>query len=266
LAEAPAPEPLARALAAALDARRQLPPPGLDPATGYRVAAALARLRAAPGARLVGRKIGFTNRALWPAQGADAPIWGRMWRDTVAPAARGAAVGALLEPRIEPEIVLRLGAPPPPGADAEALFACVEAAALGFELVETPFPGWRVGPGDAIAAGGLHAALRHGPFAPIPPAERGRWRDRLANFRLALDCDGAAAAEGDAAAVMDEGPLAALAALVALLAADPEASPLAAGELVSTGALTLAPPVAPGETWTARAEGLPLPPLALRLR
>jgi 2-oxo-3-hexenedioate decarboxylase len=43
------------------------------------------------------------------------------------------------------------------------------------------------------------------------------------------------------------------------------AEPLAAGELVSSGSLTAAHPIAPGDTWTASVDGLDLPALTLRV-
>jgi 2-oxo-3-hexenedioate decarboxylase len=73
------------------------------------------------------------------------------------------------------------------------------------------------------------------------------------------------------AAVVDRGrgeivlgsPLAALGHLVELLAKQPEAPPLGAGEIISTGTLTDAHPVGPGETWSTEIRGLPLPGLQL---
>ena len=46
--------------------------------------------------------------------------------------------------------------------------------------------------------------------------------------------------------------------LVDLLAADPVNPPLAVGEIVTTGTLTRAFPVAAGETWTTKLNGVPL--------
>jgi 2-oxo-3-hexenedioate decarboxylase len=48
-----------------------------------------------------------------------------------------------------------------------------------------------------------------------------------------------------------------------LLARDPDNPPLAAGEIVSTGTLTRALPVRPGETWTTRLIGIPLEGITL---
>jgi len=53
--------------------------------------------------------------------------------------------------------------------------------------------------------------------------------------------------------------------LVGLLANDPLNPPLCAGELVSTGTLTLAMPVGAGETWTTRLHGIPLEDVGLRI-
>ena len=46
-----------------------------------------------------------------------------------------------------------------------------------------------------------------------------------------------------------------LAFLVGLLKRQPEAAPLRAGEIISTGTLTDAHPVAPGETWRTEVTG-----------
>ena len=54
------------------------------------------------------------------------------------------------------------------------------------------------------------------------------------------------------------GPLAALGHLADLLARMPDAAPLQEGDLVTTGTLTQALPVSPGETWQAAFDELPL--------
>jgi 2-keto-4-pentenoate hydratase len=61
-----------------------------------------------------------------------------------------------------------------------------------------------------------------------------------------------------------DGPLHALAHLVQALAARPADEQLQAGEWISTGTLTAALPVAPGQHWQTRLEGLALPGLRLR--
>jgi 2-oxo-3-hexenedioate decarboxylase len=252
---------LARALLEAMDTRQLVACPseaGLDLTAAYGVAAEITGLRAARGERLVGRKIGFTNRLQWPAFGAEAPIWGVMYQTSVRPIPGSFALGTLREPKLEPEIVFRLGARPLPEMDASALMACVSHLGHAFEIVQSPYPGWRFRAADAVAAAGLHAALLHGPLTAVGPAHRDRWRHMLADFRVTLSRDGAIVAEGSARSVLDAGPLAALAQLVQIVAADPIAPPLEPGELISTGSLTGAVAVATGETWTTELSGLPL--------
>jgi 2-oxo-3-hexenedioate decarboxylase len=55
-----------------------------------------------------------------------------------------------------------------------------------------------------------------------------------------------------------DGPLSALRHLIGLLNGDLHNPRLAAGEIVSTGTLTKAMPVAPGEVWTATPAGIAL--------
>jgi 2-oxo-3-hexenedioate decarboxylase len=224
---------------------------GLDRA--YAVAAEVAALRMARGECPVGRKIGFSNTRIWDEYGVRAPIWGWIWDSTLHPGARELPIAHLSEPRIEPELVLRLGRAPEPGMDLAALETCVEAIAAGFELVQSVYPGWRFRAADTVAAFGLHGALVHGPFVPAAAG----WRGALGDFRVTLLRDGVEADRGDATNVLGAGPLAALRDLVALLAAQPGAPALAPGEIVSTGTLTRALPVARDETWTARFDGLP---------
>lgn len=115
--------------------------------------------------------------------------------------------------------------------------------------------------------GGVRLARRlSGRAAPIDRRRAGRaagWLEALASFEIALERDGALIDRGHAADVLG-GPLTALRHLVELLAGDPLNPPLAAGEMVTTGTLTRAWPVAPGEAWRTAISGLPLDGIALR--
>ena len=55
-----------------------------------------------------------------------------------------------------------------------------------------------------------------------------------------------------------DGPLPALRHLIGLLSDDPDNPPLTAGEIVTTGTVTGAFLIAPGERWSTRIVGLPL--------
>lgn len=264
------PGSIASTVLAAHDAARTLDrftlaDPAFDLVAAYRAAAALARLRHGRGEQVVGCKVGFTNRRTWAAYGIDRPIFAPVYDTTVAPLHETLAVGRLLEPRIEPEIVLRLSRPPEPEMAEAELMACVEAVAHAFEVVECPFEGWRFAVPDAVAASGLHAALRHGPFVPVLSADHATWIAGFRSARVTLSRNGVEVAAGSPVAVLDAGPLAALAALAAFAAAHPEMPSPQPGWMVTTGTMTEAPAVSAGEAWTTALEGLPLPGLSLRL-
>lgn len=236
-------------------------PPELDLPAAYALQHAVSHARRARGERIVGRKIGFTNTTIWDEYGVHAPIWGPVWDTTLHPGAATLALGHLPEPRIEPEIVLCLARAPAPGMDAAALAGCIMSIAAGFEIVQSPFPGWRFRAADTVAAFALHGALVTGDWVPATPARLAA----LADVGARLSCDGAAVDRGRGANVLGGGPLAALAHLVAALAADPGAAPLAAGEVITTGTVTRAFPVAPGQTWRFETDLDGLSPLVLRL-
>ena len=52
--------------------------------------------------------------------------------------------------------------------------------------------------------------------------------------------------------------------LVDILATQPKFDALTAGEIITTGTLTAALPIAPGETWTSEISGLPVAPLTVK--
>ncbi|NRF66940.1 hydratase [Aquincola sp. S2] len=255
---------------AARDERRQIAPfssryDGLDLDTAYRIAADVRAQRIARGETPVGRKIGFTNRTIWAEYDVWAPIWGSMYQTTVhdlAALAGRFSLDGLAEPRIEPEIVFGLARAPEPGMDAAALLGCIEWVAHGFEIVQSIFPGWKFAAADCVAAFGLHGALLVGPRQSVS-AHRAGWLASLSSFAIDLACDGVVVDHGQAANVLD-GPLFALRHLVELLAADPSQPALAAGEVVTTGTLTRALPVAPGQVWTTALRGVALAGIGVR--
>lgn len=257
---------VAQEVLAALSSGQQIMPfstriEGFDVPSAYAVAAELRRLRCARGEIHVGRKIGFSNRTIWAEYGVFAPISGDMYASTVHDVVTGPAsfpLAGLSEPRIEPEIAFGLGSAPQAGMDEAALIACIAWVSHGYEIVHSIFPGWRFAAADVVAAGGVHGVMLLGPRRRIEPALAADWLQRLAQFEIELLRDGIPVDRGHARNVLD-GPLCALRHLVDLLEMDPHNPPLAAGEIVTTGTVTRAFPIAAGERWSTRVEGLPLP-------
>ena len=52
-------------------------------ADGYAVLHDIETRRRAQGWKAVGRKIGFTNRTIWPRYGVYQPMWAHVWTHTV---------------------------------------------------------------------------------------------------------------------------------------------------------------------------------------
>jgi len=262
-------ETIADEVGAALAGHYQIPtfssrPGGLTLPQAYRVTALLRAGFEARGETITGRKIGFTNREMWKVYGVGSPIWGHITsRTTLELAATPALrVADFVAPRIEPEIIFGLQAAPVPGQSEDALLDCIAWVAFGYEIVQSIFPGWRFTAADAVAAHCVHGALLIGARHPIAP-RKAAWQHELARFTVELYCDGTLSQRGSGALVLDS-PLLALRSLVELLANDPHNSALRAGEIVSTGTLTLAMPVSAGERWTAKVSGIPLEDIALR--
>jgi 2-oxo-3-hexenedioate decarboxylase len=265
-------EALAERLIGAYDNATMLAPlsasvPGFDVVAAYQVLAEIERRRIAQGWQPAARKIGFTNRTIWARYGVYQPMWAHAWAHTVQFAPSNHAVQSLarlVQPRIEPEVVFKLRAPVPITGDAEAILQCVEWMAPGFEIVQSHFPEWKFTAADCTAAFGLHGALIVGAPLAVTPANRAAIAASLATFTLELSRAGIRVDTGTGANVLGS-PALALAHLAGVLATQSWAPPLAAGEVITTGTLTDAWPVAPDETWHSDYGELGLPGLTVKL-
>jgi len=263
----------ARRLLAALDAATTLPAftgadPSFDLAEGFKVADEIRRLRIARGEVPLGYKIGFTNRGIWARYGVFAPIWGPVWNTTVQrvdSAHTNVSLAPFVEPRLEPEIMFGFAKAPAAGMSLGELAGCIDWVAHGFEIVHTRFSGWRFAAADTVADFALHGRLFVGPRLPIDrfvSDGSGDLATQLSSLRVTLICDGRDVEEGSAEIVLD-GPLHALRSWVDAMAARPERWPIVAGDIVTTGTITDAAPLAPGQRWQTRLSDPRLPGMTL---
>jgi 2-oxo-3-hexenedioate decarboxylase len=226
----------------------------------YKVAADIVRVRRARGEKTIGRKIGFTNRNIWAQYGATAPIWAHVYDRTVNFAVNGCAAVSLqgsVQPRLEPEIAFKLKAPLPPSINnPENVLEAIEWYAPSFEVVDCHFADWKFGPADSAADFSFHWRLVVGTPCEVRAGDIPALVAQLHDCRITLKNGSAVADRGVGANALGH-PLGALAHLAGALARQPQFEPLAAGEIVTTGTLTTAMPIKPGETWTSEYEGLP---------
>jgi 2-oxo-3-hexenedioate decarboxylase len=242
--------------------------PGFTLDTAYEVEATLKRLREASGHRSVGRKVGYANKAMWRVLKLETLVWAHMYDDTVHYAENNSTSLTVERPRslkIEPEIVFGLKqAMTGELSDAAAALECVEWLALGFEIIDCPYREWKFQPSDFVASFGLHSALVIGERVPVRSESIGTLVDELSRFNVRISKNEEFVEKGSGRNSL-KSPALCLAELGAAIARRFRDEPLNAGEIVSSGTLTAGHPAGRGDVWTAEIEGLPVPPLALRL-
>jgi len=266
-------EGLARELMSAYETGQMVsvPPssrPGFDLDAAYQVEVELKRWREASGHRPAGRKVGYANKAMWRILKLETLVWGHMYDDTVHQSEGNSAELALAHPRslkVEPEIVFGLKQPiTSAGLDAAAALVAVDWLAIGFEIIDCPFPEWQFQPSDFVASFGLHAALVIGERVPVQPEMIPQLADQLAKFKVRMLKDGEFVEEGSGKNSL-RSPALCLAELGAAIAKRFPDEPLSSGEIVSTGTLTAGHLTAAGDRWIVEVEGLELAPLTLGL-
>jgi 2-keto-4-pentenoate hydratase len=264
-------EALAQELLSAYEtgARVDVPPsarPGFDLNTAYAVEARLRQFRAAAGHKAVGRKVGYANKAMWRVLKLDTLVWAHMYEDTVHLSEGNTATLSVAHPRslkIEPEIVFGLKAGVGEGFEAAAL-ASTDWLAVGFEIIDCPFPEWKFQPSDFVASFGLHAALVIGEKIQVQPDLIAKLVDELPRFKVRMSKNGEFVEEGSGRNSL-KSPALCLAELGAAISRRFPDEPLGAGEIVSSGTLTAGHMTDRGNLWTVEVEGLDLPSLTCRL-
>jgi 2-keto-4-pentenoate hydratase len=202
----------------------------------------------AAGHRLVGRKIGLTSPAVQHQLGVDTPDFGALFSDMALDHDATVPVGRLLQPRVEAEIALILGAGlPGPDCSVADIRAATAFLAPALEIVDSRIAGWDITIVDTIADNASSGLFVLGDtratLDDVEPADVHMQLHRgteLVSRGTGRDCLG--------------DPLNAAAWLATTLAR--RAEPLRAGEVILTGALGPMVPASPGDVFTARISGL----------
>lgn len=241
-------EDIAFALDRAERERIPLPPlsetyPGLAPSDAYAIQSVLFEMKLARGARLVGRKIGLTSKAMQQQMGVDQPDYGFLL-DTMAVAPGGQlACSELLQARIEPELAFWLAEDlRGPGITVEHVLAATRGVSAALELVDSRITNWRITLVDTIADNASSGRMIvSDSVVPVDTLD-------LAAVRTVLTRNGETVGADTGAAVLGH-PAFAVAWLVNKLAEFGVS--LLAGQVVLSGSMCGAVPVAPGDTFRA---------------
>jgi 2-keto-4-pentenoate hydratase len=267
-------ESLARELMSARETGQMVnvPPserPGFDLDAAYQVEGMLKKFREAAGHRPVGRKVGYANKAMWRILKLETLVWAHMYDDTVHYSDGNSVTLSVAHPRslkIEPEIVFGLKEPAITEnlPDAAAALAHTDWLAVGFEIIDCPFPDWKFQPGDFVASFGLHAALVVGQKMPVRQDSIPTLVDELSRFKVRMSRNGSFVEEGSGRNAL-KNPASCLAELGTAIARRFSGQPLSASEIVSSGTLTAGHATGKGDEWTVDVTGMPLSSLNVRL-
>ena len=216
--------------------REQWPGMTLDDAYDVQTAILVERLES--GRRLVGRKIGLTSPAMQRQLGVDEPDFGWVLDDMVVDASRPVALDRFIDPKVEPELALRLGAPlRGTGLTLDDARAAVGSVHAAMEIIDSRIADWNIRLVDTVADNASCGAIVVGDALPIAVEE-------LASVECTLLVDGELRERGTGADVLGD-PVAPLVWLANLLGERGVA--LEAGQYILTGSFTRALPANAGE-------------------
>ncbi|MBE1551760.1 2-keto-4-pentenoate hydratase [Mycobacterium sp. OAS707] len=217
--------------------------PELDLATAYRVQD---ELRCGTGP-IVGWKLGVTSRAKQAQVGVDSPVYGFLAATAMLDVGEPLDTSRHIQPRCEPEIVFVLGRDlAGEHVSAVDVLAASAGVAVGIEVLDSRYAGYDFTMADVVADN--TSAARFVVGAPVPPTGID-----LRLVGVVLEKNGKVAATASGAASLGH-PAAATAWLVRQLAA--AGGGLRAGDVVLSGGLTAAVPVAPGDVVVASVDRL----------
>lgn len=205
----------------------------------YAVAAVNTAARAKAGARISGKKIGLTSRAVQRQLGVDQPDFGVLFSDMEFLSGATLPTERLIQPRVEGEIAFVVGRDGTRGATPSwgEFLNSLRYAVPALEIVDSAVADWKITISDTVADNGS-AALYVVGEQPVPITAP------LADITMRLRVNGRTVSEGMGSACLDH-PLRAAFWLARRMAEHGDT--LRAGEIILSGALGPMVPVQKGD-------------------
>jgi 2-oxopent-4-enoate hydratase len=215
----------------------------LDLDDAYAVQQHNVQRRRARGARLVGRKIGITSKAVMDWLKVSEPDFGALFDDMMVDDGGVCDAARLVQPRVEGEVAFVLGRDlPNPRTTVVDVVAATASVAAAIEIIDSRVKDWQITLADTVADNASSARFVIGATS-VPLCADGGGRD-LTLAGCALRKNGRVASTGAGAACLGT-PVNAVAWLARTLAA--RGAPLLAGDVVLSGALCPVVPVQRGD-------------------
>ena len=211
----------------------------------YATQTALLSRRLARGERPVGLKLGFTSEAKMRQMGVDELIVGQLTDGMQVPDDGTIDLGALIHPRVEPEVAFLVGSDVDLADPEVDLEAAISGVTVGLEIIDSRYDGFRFDLPRVVADNTSAAVFVLGTWRPLDEVDLG---DLPVTMRIGDDV----VARGTTAAILGH-PLHTLPRLVAL--GRRFGLQIPAGSVVLAGAATEAVPLRPGPV-TAEIAGL----------
>ena len=239
-----------------IDAEKNVKP--VDPLTGefpempladaYAVQMAGVKAKVAAGARIVGKKVGLTSRAMQDMLGVSEPDFGHLYADMVFEETVPVAMSRFLQPKIEAELAFVMGEDVTgPGVTSVDILRTTAAVVPSFEVIDSRIADWKIKIQDTVADNGSSGGFVLG--SQLMPVDA----VNLKYVGLVLEKNGQILDTAAGAAILGH-PAQSVAWLANALGAI--GVPLKKGEIVLSGSFTKAYPVAAGDVFTATFGGL----------
>ena len=118
----------------------------------YRIQLALIEMKKADGAKVVGKKIGLTSKAMQKMLSVDQPDYGHILDNMVLQDSAAFTVRELIQPKIEPEIAFILDQNlKGPGVTPIQVLAATRFVVPALEIIDSRIEGWKIRLCDTIA-------------------------------------------------------------------------------------------------------------------
>jgi len=126
--------------------------PNIDAEEAYRIQLALIDIKKSGGAKVVGKKIGLTSKAMQKMLNVDQPDYGHILDSMVIQDGTEMQIRELIQPKIEAEIAFILDRPlKGPGVNAIHVLAATRFVVPALEIIDSRIENWKIKLCDTIA-------------------------------------------------------------------------------------------------------------------